>query len=60
MKTLFKLNREDKKYMQRTANSTYKKVAGRWLNEALYFVSSSLLADSSDGYLNVLRIANFF
>jgi hypothetical protein len=31
---------------QRTANSTYKKVAVQWLNEALCFVSSSLLADS--------------
>ncbi|MFN7912753.1 MAG: hypothetical protein ACK5QC_13090 [Bacteroidota bacterium] len=26
-------------------NSTYKKLAGQWLNEALCFVSSSLLAD---------------
>ena len=30
----------------RTANSTYKKLAVQWLNEALCFVSSSLLADS--------------
>ncbi len=30
----------------RTANSTYKKLAVQWLNEALYFVSSSMLADS--------------
>ncbi len=30
----------------RTANSTYKKLAAQWLNEALFFVSSSVLADS--------------
>jgi hypothetical protein len=30
----------------RTANSTYKKLAVHWLNEALCFVSSSVLADS--------------
>ena len=30
----------------RTANSTYKKLAVQWLNEALCFVSSSVLADS--------------
>jgi hypothetical protein len=29
-----------------THNSTYKKLAVQWLNEALCFVSSSLLADS--------------
>jgi hypothetical protein len=29
-----------------TANSTYKKLAVQWLNEALCFVSSSVLADS--------------
>jgi hypothetical protein len=29
-----------------TGNSTYKKLAVRWLNEALCFVSSSVLADS--------------
>jgi hypothetical protein len=29
-----------------TANSTYKKLAVQWLNEALFFVYSSLLADS--------------
>jgi len=29
-----------------TANSTYKKLAVQWLIEALYFVSSSVLADS--------------
>jgi hypothetical protein len=28
------------------ANSTYKKLAVQWLNEALYFISSSLVADS--------------
>jgi hypothetical protein len=27
-------------------NSTYKKLAAKWLNEALCFVSSSVLADS--------------
>ena len=31
---------------QRTANSTYKKLAVQWLNEALCFVSSSVVADS--------------
>jgi hypothetical protein len=30
----------------RTANSTYKKLAVQWLNEALCFVSSSVVADS--------------
>jgi YD repeat-containing protein len=29
-----------------TANSTYKKLAVQWLNEALCFVSSVVLADS--------------
>jgi hypothetical protein len=29
-----------------TCNSTYKKLAVQWLNEALCFVSSSVLADS--------------
>ena len=29
-----------------THNSTYKKLAVQWLNEALCFVSSSVLADS--------------
>jgi hypothetical protein len=29
-----------------TANSTYKKLAVQWLNEALCFVSSSVVADS--------------
>jgi len=32
---------------QRTANSTYKKLAVQWLNEALCFVSSFVVADSS-------------
>jgi hypothetical protein len=27
-------------------NSTYKKLAVQWLNETLYFVSSSVVADS--------------
>jgi len=27
-------------------NSSYKKLAAQWLNEALYFVSSSVVADS--------------
>jgi hypothetical protein len=35
-----------KEKKQRTANSTYKKLAVQWLNEALYFVSSAVLADS--------------
>jgi len=30
----------------RTANSTYKKLAVQWLNEALCFVSSFVVADS--------------
>ena len=30
----------------RTHNSTYKKLAVQWLNEALCFVSSFVLADS--------------
>ncbi|MDO9155094.1 MAG: hypothetical protein Q7U47_15530 [Paludibacter sp.] len=28
------------------ANSTYKKLAVQWLNEVLFFVSSSVVADS--------------
>jgi len=33
--------------MKKTAyNSTYKKLAVQWLNEALCFVSSSVVADS--------------
>ncbi len=31
---------------ERTPNSTYKKLAVRWLNEVLCFVSSSVVADS--------------
>jgi hypothetical protein len=31
---------------QRPANSTYKKLAVQWLNEALCFVSSLVVADS--------------
>jgi hypothetical protein len=31
---------------QHTANSTYKKLAVQWLNEALCFVSSFVVADS--------------
>jgi hypothetical protein len=30
---------------QRTANSTYKKLAVQWLNEVLCFVSNSVVAD---------------
>jgi len=30
----------------RTANSTYKKLAVQWLNEALCFVSSSVVVES--------------
>jgi len=30
----------------RTANSTYKKLAVQWLNEAMCFVSSFVVADS--------------
>ena len=29
-----------------SANSTYKKLAAQWVNEALCFVSSSVVADS--------------
>jgi len=29
-----------------SANSTYKKLAVQWLNEALFFVSSFVVADS--------------
>ena len=34
------------KQENRTHNSTYKKLAVQWLNEALCFVSSAVLADS--------------
>jgi ribonucleotide reductase beta subunit family protein with ferritin-like domain len=30
----------------RTHNSTYKKLAVQWINEALYFVSSFVVAES--------------
>ena len=33
---------------QRTANSTYRKLAVQYLNEVLCFVSSSVVADSFD------------
>ena len=38
-------NQADEKE-QRRHNSTYKKLAVQWLNEALCFVSSSVVADS--------------
>jgi hypothetical protein len=34
------------KNKQRPANSTYKKLANQWLNEALCFVSNSVVAES--------------
>jgi hypothetical protein len=40
---------------QRTANSTYKKLAVQWLNEALCFVSSLVVAKT----VFVSEIANF-
>ena len=39
----------------RTANSTYKKLAVQWLNEALCFVSSLVVAET----VFVSEIANF-
>jgi len=33
-------------FKKTTANGTYKKLAVQWLNEALCFVSSSVLTDS--------------
>ena len=36
----------DDREESRPHNSTYKKLAVQWLNEALCFVSSSVLADS--------------
>ena len=36
----------NKMRQQQTANSTYKKLAVQWLNEAFCFVLSSVLADS--------------
>jgi hypothetical protein len=43
-----RLNNHDneEKREQRTANSTYKKLAVQWLNEALCFVSSFVVADN--------------
>jgi len=38
-------------------NSTYKKLAVQWLNEALCFVSSSVLVDSFELRNPALRIA---
>ena len=42
------LTRHDRQLTERRAatNSTYKKLAVQWLNEALCFVSSSVVADS--------------
>jgi hypothetical protein len=38
---------QDKTVDRKTAyNSTYKKLAVQWLNKALHFVSSSVVADS--------------
>jgi len=42
---LEKSNTYDRKE-SRTHNSTYKKLAVQWLNEALYFVSSFVVVDS--------------
>jgi len=36
----------NQKHRATAANSTYKKLAVQWLNEALCFVSSSVVADS--------------
>jgi len=36
----------DDRKEERTDNSTYKKLAVQWLNEALCFVSSFVVADS--------------
>ena len=42
-----KIERADiEKQVARTHNSTYKKLAVQWLNEALCFVSGSVVADS--------------
>lgn len=40
------LDRHKRKERTPACNSTYKKLAVQWLNEALYFVSSSLQIDS--------------
>jgi hypothetical protein len=41
----------------RTNNSTYKKLAVQWLNEALCFVLSSVVADSIVQRNRQLRVA---
>jgi len=41
-----KVNTASDRQEARTANSTYKKLAVQWLNEALCFVSSFVVADS--------------
>jgi len=41
----------------RTANSTYKKLAVQWLNDALCFVSSSVVAESFRLRNRHLRVA---
>jgi len=43
--TTLNINIADRKE-KRTHNSTYKKLAVQWLNEALFFVSSFVVADS--------------
>jgi len=43
--TTLNINIVDRKE-KRTHNSTYKKLAVQWLNEALCFVSSFVMADS--------------
>jgi len=44
------LENKEEKYLadekERTPNSTYKKLAVQWLNEALCFVASFVVADS--------------
>jgi hypothetical protein len=40
------INNADMDKEAQTHNSTYKKLAVQWLNEALCFLSSSVLADS--------------
>jgi len=42
-----------------TPNSTYKKLAVQWLNEHLFFVSSSVVADSLVLRNRHLRVAAF-
>ncbi len=44
---IIKIDTEDNSQVKRAAdNSTYKKLAVLWLNEALCFVSNAVLADS--------------